>query len=138
MFSQLWLMGDADNAAHVATLVPGMTTNPRRIVSFSTRVRILTLRDARLEQGADPGNVATIAWLGYDVSAFCLDFSVASTAQARSGSSEEICAGRSTVALRAGMTHQSAIRIPTGPRREARDAQYRKDDDSRMGSILAA
>lgn len=58
--------GDVDNAAHVATLVPGMGTNVHdsveRYMDTATRLR----RNAAELANIDESDVATVAWLGYD------------------------------------------------------------------------
>ena len=77
-------IGDVDNAEHVATMVPGMTTNCRDSAALNLSYAS-NLRDAAVKAGADPGNVATIAWLGYDAPPALPDLSVASTAQAEAG-----------------------------------------------------
>ena len=77
-------IGDVDNAEYVATLVPGMTTNCRDSTALNLRYAS-NLRDAAVKAGADQGNVATIAWLGYDAPPALPDPSVASTAQAEAG-----------------------------------------------------
>ena len=77
-------IGDVDNAEYVATLVPGMTTNCRDSTALNLSYAS-NLRDAAVKAGADRGNVATIAWLGYDAPTALPDPSVASTAQAEAG-----------------------------------------------------
>ena len=77
-------IGDVDNAEYVATLVPGMTTNCRDSTALNLSYAS-NLRAAAVKAGADPGNVATIAWLGYDAPPALPDPSVASTAQAEAG-----------------------------------------------------
>ena len=58
--------GDVDNAAHVATLVPGMGTNVHdsveRYMDTAKRLR----KNAAYQASIDKSDVATIAWLGYD------------------------------------------------------------------------
>ena len=77
-------IGDVDNAEHVATMVPGMTTNCRDSTALNLGYAY-NLRDAAVRAGADKNNVATIAWLGYDAPPALPDLSVASTAQAEAG-----------------------------------------------------
>ena len=77
-------IGDVDNAEHVATMVPGMTTNCRDSTALNLGYAY-NLRDAAVRAGADKSNVATIAWLGYDAPPALPDLSVASTAQAEAG-----------------------------------------------------
>ena len=77
-------IGDVDNAEHVATMVPGMTTNCRDSTALNLGYAY-NLRDAAVRARADKNNVATIAWLGYDAPPALPDFSVASTAQAEAG-----------------------------------------------------
>ena len=58
-------IGDVDNADHVATLVPGRTTNCRDS-SADNVTYAKNLRQAAARQGnIDPGKVATIAWMNY-------------------------------------------------------------------------
>ena len=77
-------IGDVDNAEHVATMVPGMTTNCRDSAALNLGYAY-NLREAAVKAGADKNNVATIAWLGYDAPPALPDLSVASTAQAEAG-----------------------------------------------------
>lgn len=77
-------IGDVDNAEHVATMVPGMTTNCRDSAALNLGYAY-NLREAAVRAGADKNNVATIAWLGYDAPPALPDLSVASTAQAEAG-----------------------------------------------------
>ena len=58
-------LGDVDNADHVATLVPGRTTNCRDS-SADNVTYAKNLRQAAARQGnIDPSKVATIAWMNY-------------------------------------------------------------------------
>ena len=58
-------IGDVDNADHVATLVPGRTTNCRDS-SADNVTYARNLRQAAARQGnIDPSKVATIAWMNY-------------------------------------------------------------------------
>ena len=58
-------IGDVDNADHVATLVPGRTTNCRDS-SADNVTYAKNLRQAAARQGnIDPSKVATIAWMNY-------------------------------------------------------------------------
>ena len=58
-------IGDVDNADHVATLVPGRTTNCRES-SADNVTYAQNLRNAAARQGnIDPSKVATIAWMNY-------------------------------------------------------------------------
>lgn len=58
-------IGDVDNADHVATLVPGRTTNCRDS-SAENVTYAQNLRQAAAQQGnIDPSKVATIAWMNY-------------------------------------------------------------------------
>ncbi len=58
-------IGDVDNADHVATLVPGRTTNCRDS-SADNVTYAQNLRKAAARQGnIDPSKVATIAWMNY-------------------------------------------------------------------------
>ena len=58
-------IGDVDNADHVATLVPGRTTNCRDSsadnVTYAQNLRKVAARQGNI----DPSKVATIAWMNY-------------------------------------------------------------------------
>lgn len=104
-------IGDVDNAEHVATMVPGMTTNCRDSTALNLGYAY-NLRDAAVRAGADKNNVATIAWLGYDAPPALPDVSVASTAQAEAGadSLRKFATGIHSWRSERGMdVHQSAI-----------------------------
>lgn len=104
-------IGDVDNAEHVATLVPGMTTNCRDSTALNLGYAY-NLRDAAVGAGADKNTVATIAWLGYDAPPALPDFSVASTAQAEAGADplRKFATGIHSWRSERGMdVHQSAI-----------------------------
>lgn len=59
-------IGDVDNAAHVGTYVPGMTTNVRDSLDGSIN-DVNNLRQNAIDRsGLPPSDVAMIAWLGYD------------------------------------------------------------------------
>lgn len=78
-------IGDVDNADHVATLVPGRTTNCRD--SSADNVKYAqNLRQAAARQGnIDPSKVATIAWMNYHAPQGGPDARTATTALAREG-----------------------------------------------------
>ena len=104
-------IGDVDNAEHVATLVPGMTTNCRDSTALNLGYAY-NLRDAAVGAGADKNTVATIAWLGYDAPPALPDLSVASTAQAEAGADplRKFATGIHSWRSERGMdVHQSAI-----------------------------
>ena len=104
-------IGDVDNAEHVATMVPGMTTNCRDSAALNLGYAY-NLREAAVRAGADKNNVATIAWLGYDAPPALPDLSVASTAQAEAGADplRKFATGIHSWRSERGMdVHQSAI-----------------------------
>lgn len=80
-------IGDVDNAKHVTTLVPGMTTSCRRSTDLNLRYAHNMIEAAEDAGGAEKGSVAAVAWMGYEAPPHPeeLDFSVASTHKAEVG-----------------------------------------------------
>lgn len=80
-------IGDVDNAKHVTTLVPGMTTSCRRSTDLNLRYAHNMIEAAETAGGAEKGSVAAVAWLGYEAPPHPeeLDFDVASTHKAEVG-----------------------------------------------------
>ena len=80
-------IGDVDNAKHVTTLVPGMTTSCRRSTDLNLGYARNLIDAAENAGGAEKGSVAAVAWLGYEAPPHPeeLDFSVASTHKAEVG-----------------------------------------------------
>lgn len=80
-------IGDVDNAKHVTTFVPGMTTSCRRSTDLNLGYARNLIDAAENAGGAEKGSVAAVAWLGYEAPPHPeeLDFSVASTHEAEVG-----------------------------------------------------
>lgn len=80
-------IGDIDNAKHVTTLVPGMTTSCRRSTDLNLRYAHNMIEAAEDAGGAEKRSVAAVAWMGYEAPPHPeeLDFSVASTHKAEVG-----------------------------------------------------
>lgn len=81
-------IGDVDNAEHVTTMVPGMTTTCRDNARLNVEYAKNLQEAAELYGGAKKGSVAAIAWLGYEAPSDpreTLDLSVASTHKAEVG-----------------------------------------------------
>ena len=80
-------IGDVDNAKHVTTLVPGMTTSCRRSTDLNLGYARNMIEAAEDAGGAEKGSVAAVAWMGYEAPPHPeeLDFSVASTHKAEVG-----------------------------------------------------
>lgn len=80
-------IGDVDNAKHVTTFVPGMTTSCRRSTDLNLGYARNLIDAAETAGGAEKGSVAAVAWLGYEAPPHPeeLDFSVASTHKAEVG-----------------------------------------------------
>mgnify|MGYP002740121700 FL=1 len=80
-------IGDVDNAKHVTTLVPGMTTSCRRSTDLNLGYARNMIEAAETAGGAEKGSVAAVAWMGYEAPPHPeeLDFSVASTHKAEVG-----------------------------------------------------
>ena len=78
-------IGDVDQADHVATLVPGRTTNCRDSAGLNVGYA-QNLRAAAAEQGKiDESKVATIAWMNYHAPQAGADGSVMFTGRAGAG-----------------------------------------------------
>lgn len=91
------VLGNLDTAAHVAVLVPGMLNG---LANFDTRLAANTRHLHAQVSRAAPGQVATIAWLGYrtpDVATAPFD----NDARAAAGRLRDLVAG---LVLRAGVT----------------------------------
>lgn len=79
-------VGNVDAAAHVATIVPGMTTNLRDSLENYTDDVALMRNIAAVESGVPLDKIATVAWLGYDApQSLGQELNVVSTAQAERG-----------------------------------------------------
>lgn len=80
-------IGDVDNAKHVTTLVPGMTTSCRRSTDLNLGYARNMIEAAEDAGGAEKGSVAAVAWMGYEAPPHPeeLDISVASTHKAEVG-----------------------------------------------------
>lgn len=80
-------IGDVDNAKHVTTLVPGMTTSCRRSTDLNLGYARNMIEAAEDAGGAEKGSVSAVAWMGYEAPPHPeeLDFSVASTHKAEVG-----------------------------------------------------
>ena len=82
-------IGDVDNAKHVTTLVPGMTTSCRRSTDLNLGYARNLIDAAENEGGAEKGSVAAVTWMGYEAppkpSVADPDLSVASTHKAEVG-----------------------------------------------------
>lgn len=82
-------IGDVDNAKHVTTLVPGMTTSCRRSTDLNLGYARNLIDAAENEGGAEEGSVAAVTWMGYEAppkpSVADPDLSVASTHKAEVG-----------------------------------------------------
>ena len=107
-------IGDVDNAKHVTTLVPGMTTSCRRSTDLNLRYAHNMIEAAETAGGAEKGSVAAVAWLGYEAPPHPeeLDFSVASTHKAEVGAQKlnGFLTGIHSWRSERGMdVHQSAI-----------------------------
>ena len=59
-------IGDVDNAQHVTTLVPGMTTSCRRSTDLNLRYAYNMIDAAENPGGAEKGSVAAVVWMGYE------------------------------------------------------------------------
>ena len=82
-------IGDVDNAKHVTTLVPGMTTSCRRSTDLNLGYARNLIDAAETAGRAEKGSVAAVAWMGYEAppkpSVTDPDLSVASTHKAEVG-----------------------------------------------------
>lgn len=107
-------IGDVDNAKHVTTFVPGMTTSCRRSTDLNLGYARNLIDAAENAGGAEKGSVAAVAWLGYEAPPHPeeLDFSVASTHKAEVGAQKlnGFLTGIHSWRSERGMdVHQSAI-----------------------------
>ena len=59
-------IGDVDNAKHVTTFVPGMTTSCRRSTDLNLGYARNLIEAAENAGGAEKGTVAAVAWMGYE------------------------------------------------------------------------
>lgn len=59
-------IGDVDNAQHVTTLVPGMTTSCRRSTDLNLGYARNLIDAAENAGDAEKGSVAAVAWMGYE------------------------------------------------------------------------
>ena len=82
-------IGDVDNAKHVTTFVPGMTTSCRRSTDLNLGYARNLIDAAETAGRAEKGSVAAVAWMGYEAppkpSVTDPDLSVASTHKAEVG-----------------------------------------------------
>ena len=82
-------IGDVDNAKHVTTFVPGMTTSCRTSTDLNLGYARNLIDAAETAGRAEKGSVAAVAWMGYEAppkpSVADLDLSVASTHKAEVG-----------------------------------------------------
>ena len=105
-------IGDVDHADHVATLVPGRTTNCRDSAGLNVGYA-QNLRAAAAEQGKiDESKVATIAWMNYHAPQAGADLSVLVTDRAEAGAAplRNFMTGIHTWRSERGIdVHQSAI-----------------------------
>lgn len=59
-------IGDVDNAKHVTTLVPGMTTSCRRSTDLNLGYARNLIDAAETAGRAEKGSVAAVVWMGYE------------------------------------------------------------------------
>ena len=59
-------IGNVDNAKHVTTFVPGMTTSCRRSTDLNLKYARNLIDAAEKAGGAEKGSVAAVAWMGYE------------------------------------------------------------------------
>ena len=59
-------IGDVDNAKHVTTFVPGMTTSCRKSTDLNLGYARNLIEAAENAGGAEKGSVAAVAWMGYE------------------------------------------------------------------------
>jgi len=80
-------IGDVDNAKHVTTFVPGMTTSCRKSTDLNLRYARNLIDAAEHAGGAEKGSVAAVAWMGYEAppGPETGDLSVASPGKAQAG-----------------------------------------------------
>ena len=110
-------IGDVDHADHVATLVPGRTTNCRDSAGLNVGYA-QNLRAAAAEQGKiDESKVATIAWMNYHAPQAGADGSVMFTGRAGAGADplRNFMTGIHTWRAEQGLdVHQSGITHSSG------------------------
>ena len=80
-------IGDVDNAKHVTTFVPGMTTSCRKSTDLNLGYARNLIDAAETVGGAEKGSVAAVAWMGYEAppGPETGDLSVASPGKAQAG-----------------------------------------------------
>ena len=80
-------IGDVDNAKHVTTFVPGMTTSCRKSNDLNLRYARNLIDAAENAGDAEKGSVAAVAWMGYEAppGPETGDLSVASPGKAQAG-----------------------------------------------------
>ena len=80
-------VGDVDNAKHVTTFVPGMTTSCRKSTDLNLRYARNLIHAAETAGRAEEGSVAAVAWMGYEAppGPETGDLSVASPGKAQAG-----------------------------------------------------
>ena len=80
-------IGDVDNAKHVTTFVPGMTTSCRKSTDLNLRYARNLIHAAETAGRAEQGSVAAVAWMGYEAPPYPEpgDLSVASPGKAQAG-----------------------------------------------------
>ena len=80
-------IGDVDNAKHVTTFVPGMTTSCRKSTDLNLRYARNLIDAAETAGRAEKGSVAAVAWMGYEAppGPETGDLSVASPGKAQAG-----------------------------------------------------
>ena len=80
-------IGDVDNAKHVTTFVPGMTTSCRKSTDLNLRYARNLIDAAENAGDAEKGSVAAVAWMGYEAppGPETGDLSVASPGKAQAG-----------------------------------------------------
>ena len=107
-------IGDVDNAKHVTTFVPGMTTSCRKSTDLNLRYARNLIDAAEHAGGAEKGSVAAVAWMGYEAppGPETGDLSVASPGKAQAGAEKlnGFLTGIHSWRSERGMdVHQSAI-----------------------------
>ena len=107
-------IGDVDNAKHVTTFVPGMTTSCRRSTDLNLGYARNLIEAAENAGGAEKGSVAAVAWMGYeappDPSAGDLSVAFPGKAQAGAEKLNGFLTGIHSWRSERGMdVHQSAI-----------------------------
>lgn len=107
-------IGDVDNAQHVTTLVPGMTTSCRRSTDLNLGYARNLIDAAETAGRAEKGSVAAVAWMGYEAppDPSVTDLSVAFPGKAQAGAEKlnGFVTGIHSWRSERGMdVHQSAI-----------------------------